>query len=99
MGEAMAVVTTHVKKRLEELATLMDPVIEDTAVPRNIRSAVVEAKNKILNDSGELSVRLSSALYRLDDISNDINMPSHTRTEIWNIVSELERLKEELLKE
>lgn len=87
---------TIYKKKIEEISFLMDPVIEDTTVPRNIRSAVSEAKKKILEDSGELSVRLASAIYTLDDVANDINMPFHTRTEIWNIISELEKFKEEV---
>lgn len=87
---------TTYKKKIEEISVLMDPVIEDTTVPRNIRRAVNEAKKKIMEDSGDLSVKLASAIYILDDVANDINMPFHTRTEIWNIISELERLKEEV---
>ena len=33
-------------------------------------------------------------MYILDDISNDINMPTHARTEIWQIISELESIRE-----
>ncbi|MFH1224702.1 MAG: UPF0147 family protein [Candidatus Diapherotrites archaeon] len=72
---------------------LMDAVIEDTSVPKNIRAAVNEAREKI-GSSAEVSVGVTSALYILDDISNDINMPSHTRTEIWTIISELESIRE-----
>ena len=89
---------SEIKKKLEEVSLLMDPIIEDTSVPRNIRRAVDEAKQKILNDSGDVSVRLASAIYTLDDISSDVNMPFHTRTEIWNVVSELEKFKEEVEK-
>jgi len=89
---------SEIKKKLEEVSLLMDPIIEDTSVPRNIRRAVNEAKEKILNDSGDVSVRLASAIYTLDDISSDVNMPFHTRTEIWNLVSELEKFKEEVEK-
>lgn len=89
---------SEIKEKLKEVSLLMDPIIEDTSVPRNIRRAVNEAKEKILNDSGDVSVRLASAIYKLDDISNDVNMPFHTRTEIWNLVSELEKFKEEVEK-
>ncbi|PIN98225.1 MAG: hypothetical protein COT90_05305, partial [Candidatus Diapherotrites archaeon CG10_big_fil_rev_8_21_14_0_10_31_34] len=64
-------------------------------VPRNIRKAVDESKEKI-QAKDELEVNISSAIYLLDDISNDINMPQHTRTEIWTIISELENLKEKI---
>jgi len=74
---------------------LMDAVIQDTGVPRNIRKVVEDAKNKI-EKTEELGVQISSAIYMLDDISNDINMPQHTRTEIWTLISELENLKEKI---
>ncbi|MBU7043642.1 MAG: UPF0147 family protein, partial [Theionarchaea archaeon] len=30
----------------------------------------------------------------LDDISNDPNMPMHTRTIIWQVLTELERIED-----
>jgi len=71
----------------------MDSVIEDTSVPRNIRKALDDARNKILSQEKQ-DVAVTSAIYILDDISNDINMPSHARTEIWQIISELESIRE-----
>ncbi len=75
------------------LSELMDALAHDTSVPRNIRKVVEEAKIKI-EKTEELGVNVSSAIYMLDDISKDINMPQHARTEIWTIISELENLKE-----
>ena len=77
------------------VSELMDAVIQDTGVPRNIRKVVEDSKHKIENTE-ELGVQISSAIYMLDDISNDINMPAHTRTEIWTLISELENLKEKI---
>jgi len=77
------------------VSELMEAVIQDTSVPRNIRKVVEDSKEKI-ESSEEMGVNVSSAIYLLDDISNDINMPAHTRTEIWTIISELENLKEKI---
>ena len=79
-------------EKLEEVIELMDEVINDTGVPRNIRKTVEDAKKKIQENADVTN--LSMAIYLLDDISNDINMPPHTRTEIWTIISEIEALKE-----
>ncbi|MDO8634402.1 MAG: UPF0147 family protein [archaeon] len=76
------------------VAVLMDSVLEDTSVPRNIRKAVEEAKYKILDKNESLDVRVTTSIYKLDDISSDVNMPSHARTEIWQIISELETIRE-----
>lgn len=81
-------------EEIDALVELMDAVIEDRSVPRNIRAAVEAAKGKVLEHGEEMGVKTTTAIYELDDISNDINMPPHTRTEIWNIISELERIKE-----
>ncbi|MBR9707461.1 MAG: hypothetical protein GOV15_03425, partial [Candidatus Diapherotrites archaeon] len=40
--------------------------------------------------------RLGTAIYLVDDVSNDINLPPHARSELWNLVSKLEELKGEL---
>ena len=84
-----------VSQEINAVIELMDAVIGDYSVPRNIRAAVEEAKQKI-QASEEKTVAISTAIYKLDDISNDINMPSHTRTEIWGIISELEAIKEKI---
>ena len=84
------------ESQIEEVVALMDEVIEDTSVPRNIRKSVEEAKNKVEAEAD--ATGLSMAIYMLDDISNDINMPSHTRTEIWDIISRLEAIKEQMKK-
>lgn len=85
---------TDVKRRIEEIGTLMDPIIEDSSVPRNIRNAVSEAKRKI-SSTKDMSVGLAGAMYLLEDVSSDINMPAHVRTSLWSVISELERFKEE----
>jgi len=86
----------EMKKQILELAKMMEEVIEDRSVPRNIRNAIDEAKNKISDLNDATGLKFSEAIYLLDDVSNDINMPAHTRTEIWNIISELESVKEKL---
>ena len=86
----------EINEKLQQISELMEPVTEDTTVPRNIRQVVKETKEKILQKDEEASVNIATAIYMLDEVSNDINMPFHTRTEIWNIVSHLEKLKEEI---
>ena len=80
-------------EQVEYVKELMDSIMDDTSVPRNIRKAIEDAKNKIIHGES-LSVGITGAIYMLEDISNDINMPAHTRTEIWTIISELESIRE-----
>ena len=84
------------KKEILETAELMQEIIDDRSVPRNIRNAIEEARNKISDLKNATSLNFSEAIYLLDDVSNDINMPAHTRTEIWNTISMLESIKEKV---
>jgi len=78
---------------VEEIIKLLDSVIEDSSVPKNIRKAVSEAKLRLCADD-ELIVNVSAAIYSLESIAEDVNMPPHARMQIWSIMSELESLKE-----
>ncbi|MDI6655227.1 MAG: UPF0147 family protein [Candidatus Hydrothermarchaeota archaeon] len=80
-------------KRLKQITAVLSQVIGDTTVPRNIRRSAEEAKNILLNEKEDLNVRVSSALYILEEISNDRNLPIHARSLIWNVASELETIK------
>ncbi|MFH1773728.1 MAG: UPF0147 family protein [Methanobacteriota archaeon] len=80
-------------KRLKQITAVLSQVIGDTTVPRNIRRSAEEAKNILLNEKEDLNVRVSSALYILEEISNDRNLPIHARSLIWSVASELETIK------
>jgi len=83
------------EEKLKQIAQMLDDIINDTTVPRNIRAAAQNAKDAILNENEEYIVRSATAIQYLDDISDDPNMPLHTRTQIWSIVSALETVKDE----
>jgi uncharacterized protein (UPF0147 family) len=83
------------KAELEDAVSVMDDVIADFAVPRNIKKSVEEAKGLVTkNGAGE--VEFTSAIYLLDESLNDINMPFHTRTDLMGVISKLEKIKEEV---
>jgi hypothetical protein len=80
------------EKRIAEIIELIDSVASDTSVPKNIRRALVEAKDR-LKGADEASTRVSAAVYAIEAVSEDINMPMHARTQIWAILSALESIK------
>lgn len=85
---------TAQEEKLQQVAEVMNRISEDTSVPRNIRRAAREAKESLLEEGGDPVVKASSAISILDEISNDPNMPVHTRTTIWDALSILETIKE-----
>ena len=80
---------------LKQSIEILAHIVGDDSVPRNIRRAADEAKTRLLNREDSDTVRAAYAISILDDISNDPNMPLHTRTLIWNVVSQLEKAMEE----
>ncbi len=81
---------------LKEVLKIMDDIINDSTVPRNIRKAVSDAKALVEKKEGDPVVNISEAIYILDEASNDVNIPMHTRTQLWMVIGELERIKEEI---
>ncbi len=73
---------------------ILQHITEDTSVPRNIRRAAEESKEILARDDEEPTIRASTVISILDEISNDPNIPIHARTLIWNILSELESVRD-----
>ena len=78
---------------LKEISAMIDNLVVDTSIPKNIRRALSEAKSRLDSDE-EQSVKISAAIYVIESITEDINMPAHARTQIWAIMSALEALTE-----
>jgi len=82
-----------VEKDLREIHGLMENILADTTIPKNIRKAIADAKERIEGDE-EVTVKISAAIYLIESISDDINMPPHARTQIWGLMSALESIKQ-----
>ncbi len=80
--------------QLPQVLQLLEQVSLDRTVPRNIRTAAEQVIDAINNEKEPMDMRISSAIHILDEISNDPNIPLYTRTQIWNIVSLLERFRQ-----
>jgi len=79
--------------QLERIAQSLSALGEDGSVPRNIRRGAQSAREELLKATVALDVRVASAVYVLDDLANDSNLPTHGRTAIWSIISNLESLQ------
>jgi uncharacterized protein (UPF0147 family) len=77
-------------EKLKQIASVLNRIVEDASVPRNIRRSAEEARDFLLNEGEDVGLRVASAIYLLEEISNDRNLPLHTRTMVWNVASELE---------
>ena len=80
---------------IKNAIVLLDEIISDRTVPRNIKRAAEESKNA-LQSRDPPEVKLSAAISILDEIVNDPNMPIYARTKIWNVVSILENERKKI---
>jgi hypothetical protein len=76
---------------IKDISGMVETLVNDTTIPKNIRKALFEAKTR-LDGGDEKGVKVSAAIYLIESISDDINMPAHARTQIWAIMSALESL-------
>ena len=79
-------------QNIEEVCEILEYITNENSVPRNIREAASESTKLLKDDEKDQSVRISTVLGKLDEISNDPNIPVHARTLIWEVLSKLEAI-------
>ncbi|MBS3064348.1 MAG: UPF0147 family protein [DPANN group archaeon] len=78
---------------LTEVNDLLDNLSNDTSISRSIRTVLIEIKENF-QDEDDISIKIDSALQKVEDLSLDPNLNSYTRTQIWNLSSLLESAQE-----
>ncbi len=84
-----------VEENVAKLLEMMKEIVDDRTVPKNIKTAVEEAMKELSNRDNELMVRINGCVSILDEIATDPNIPLYTRTQLWTIVSLVEKLNNE----
>ncbi|MCW3133584.1 MAG: UPF0147 family protein [Methanophagales archaeon] len=80
---------------VKKCTEMLENMLRDITIPRNIRKSAGEVKNKLLNGDESLAVRAAAAVSELEGLTNNPNIPAHTRTLVWSIVSQLETVSVE----
>lgn len=78
-------------EQVNDIIEVLSDLLEDHTVPKNVKIKI-EKIVASLKDEQDVSIRINKALSLLDEISDDNNIQSYTRTQIWNIASMLESL-------
>ena len=79
---------------MQDVVELLAQIENDFSVPKNIRLRVRGAINTLeTKDDTLLAIKADKALEELEAVSDDSNIPTYTRTQIWHIVSLLESNK------
>ncbi len=87
---------TDIEDRIQQIAQVLGQ-LDDTQVPRNIRTSSKDAVEKwLLNKDKEIDLRLGMTASILDDIFNDANLPIHFGPLCLQIQTVLETLLNEV---
>ena len=85
----------EVKETFQNVIDLLEGMINDRSVPRNIKRVAQRAVNELQGESGETpGVIASNVMFAIDDLSQDPNIPFASRTTIYRIISLLETVKD-----
>ncbi len=77
---------------LKVVFEMLDDLIGDQSIPRNLRKVVTETKEKLMSKKEGLDLRIASAIFTLEDLVNDPNLPIHARSSIFTIIGKLESI-------
>ncbi len=80
-----------VEMQIEIIINSLNKLGDDFSIPKNVKLKLQNAVTT-LKEKTELSIRVNKVLSGLDEIADDTNMQPYTRTQIWNIVSLLEKI-------
>ena len=84
----------EVKRSFENVENLLQGMINDRSVPRNIKRVAQRCINELKREDESAGVLSSNIMYMVDDLSQDPNIPFHSRTTIYRILSILEKIKD-----
>ncbi|RLI88410.1 MAG: hypothetical protein DRO62_03755 [Candidatus Altiarchaeales archaeon] len=79
---------------LKGVIAKIDETSEDYSMPGRIRNTLKRVSKELKKDDQDLAVRITTAVYEIDEVINDINIPMHAKTALWDIISDLEAIKE-----
>ena len=77
-------------KEIEDVIGILNELQEDITVPKNVRIKIEKIINS-LKEYTKLPIKINKALNDLDEIAADVNLQPYTRTQIWNVISVLEK--------
>jgi uncharacterized protein (UPF0147 family) len=81
--------------QLGEVLKEIKEVADDHSIPKRIREKLAKISKDLEDKNQDLAVKVTTAIYEIEEITNDVNIPMHVKTVMWDIVSGLEAVKKE----
>lgn len=77
-------------EKVEQAIEALRELINDATVPRNVKEKLQNALSA-LNKETDSSINIDKAMQQLEEVSDDANLQSYIRTQIWGVTSLLEK--------
>ena len=85
---------TQNKLAMKEAIDTLNLIISTNSTPKTIKKSITDLVADLVKEEYSLSVRAANTISLLDDVTQDPNMPSYVRTQLWQAVSKLESIRE-----
>ncbi len=82
------------KESMKEAIETLEQITSSNSTPKTIKKSIADLITDLKNPEYSLSVRAANTISLLDDVTQDANMPSYIRTQLWQAVSKLESIRE-----
>jgi hypothetical protein len=82
------------KQAMKEAIDTLNLIVSTNSTPKTIKKSVTDLVADLVKEENSLSVRAANTISLLDDVTQDPNMPSYVRTQLWQAVSKLESIRE-----
>jgi uncharacterized protein (UPF0147 family) len=82
------------KESLKEALDTLNQIVSSNSTPKTIKKSISDLINDLNDEEYSLSVRAANTISLLDDVTQDPNLPSYVRTQLWQAVSKLESIRE-----
>ena len=82
------------KQAMKEAIDTLNLIVSTNSTPKTIKKSITDLVTDLVKEEYSLSVRAANIISLLDDVTQDPNMPSYVRTQLWQAVSKLESIRE-----
>ena len=83
-----------IESKIKDVEDLLEGMLNDRSVPRNIKRSVQEGLIILKKAENTPGVIASNIIYLISGLSSDPNIPFHSRSTLYQILSILETIKD-----
>ena len=82
------------KESMKGAIETLEQITSSNSTPKTVKKSLTDLIVELKNQEYSLAVRAANTISLLDDVTQDPNMPSYVRTQLWQAVSKLESIRE-----